>query len=67
MLADYWLEKDKYTGETWLSFAQRTGMDAASIAFGQAWQEHIDALRQDQPKASRPANRQQSASPVPTR
>ena len=43
MLSDYWREKDLKTGETWLSFAQRTGMDAVSIAYGQAWQELIEA------------------------
>jgi hypothetical protein len=37
MLTNYWNAKDRYTGETWLSFAQRTGMDAVSIAYGQAW------------------------------
>ena len=43
MLTDYWKQKDRNTGETWLSFAQRTDMDAVSIAFGQAWQDHIDS------------------------
>ena len=38
-LKDYWEAKDAKTNETWLSFAQRTGMDAVSIAYGQAWDE----------------------------
>lgn len=41
MLTDYWRQTDPQTGETWLSFAQRTGMDAVSIAYGQAWQDHL--------------------------
>lgn len=36
-LREYWGKKDQKTGETWLSFCQRTEMDAMSIAFGQAW------------------------------
>lgn len=38
-LKDYWGAKDAKTNETWLSFAQRTDMDAVSIAYGQAWEE----------------------------
>lgn len=38
-LKEYWGAKDAKTNETWLSFAQRTGMDAVSIAYGQAWEE----------------------------
>lgn len=50
MLIDYWRQKDLNTGETWLSFAQRTRMDAVSIAYGQAWQDHIETKQSTQPE-----------------
>ena len=44
----YFDERDKNTGQPWWSFAQERGIDAASMALGAAWQEHVDAKRQEE-------------------
>lgn len=34
-------QRDIKTGEPWFMFCQRRGIDAVSMAFGQAWVDHM--------------------------
>lgn len=58
MLSDYWKRRDLATGETWLEFTQRTGMDTLSIAYGQAFTDRMEARKKTGEIASRPWDEQ---------
>ncbi len=64
VFSKYFDERDKNTGEPWWSFAQEREIDAASMALGAAWAEHVERQRDDEKRLDKSVLMVETARPT---